>query len=93
MYYFQNREESLALSSQLPHVLALARAAEDAGRADVVRYQDALLRRAIEALLGTIGEQFLDLEDTSPGRVLAALAEDHLLDDAESAAGARRSGW
>jgi hypothetical protein len=80
-YYFQNRTPELSLARQLPYALALARAAEAAHVAPAIRHQGALLRRAVEALLGEIGAQFLDLEDGAPPeRVLEALARDHLLD-------------
>jgi hypothetical protein len=78
-YYFQNRSQELALGVQLPYLLALARTAEGEGRAPAVRQHGALLRTALETLLGELGDQFLSLRDAPADRVLEALARDHLL--------------
>jgi hypothetical protein len=78
-YYFQNRAPELSLAWQLPYVLALARAAEASGVAPAIQHNGALLRSAVEEMLGELGAEFLDLRRAPPDRVLAALAEDHLL--------------
>jgi hypothetical protein len=78
-YYFQNRTPELSLARQIPHVLALADAARHASVEPALQHHGALLRQAVEGLLGEIGAQFLDLRDAPPERVLAALERDHLL--------------
>jgi hypothetical protein len=80
MYYFQNPAPELALANQLPYVLDLARAVEErSDLAPAIGHHGALLRTAVETLLGDLGTQFLGLRDAPPERVLAALAEDHRL--------------
>jgi hypothetical protein len=78
-YYFQNESHDATLVVQLPYVLALARAAETHGPAPAIRHHGTMLRSATEELLDDLGEQFLDLHDSPPEQVIAALAEDHLL--------------
>jgi hypothetical protein len=78
-YYFQNPDPALALATQLPYALALARAAEGAAGHPALRRDGALLRRAVETMCDTLGEQFLSLRGAPPERVIEALAEDHLL--------------
>jgi len=86
-YYFQNSSRELALASQLPYVLELARAAERCGDTEpALRHHGTLLRMATESLLADVGRFFLDLRDAAPEQVLDALARDHLLDRARSRA-------
>lgn len=78
-YYFQNEEPQLALASQLPWVLALARAAEDPEQEPLVRHYGTRLRLAVEKLLDDVGRRYLRMRDAPANAVLAALARDQLL--------------
>lgn len=80
-YYFQNDSPETTLAAQLPYVLTLARAARDAGPDAAIRHHGEVLERAADLLVRQIGNEFLDLRDTSAERILAALKEDHLLRD------------
>lgn len=82
-YYFQNARTELALATQLPYVLQLARVAQRPGTPSTIRHNGELLQRATESVLDEIGEQFLGLRDAPPDEVIAALARDHLLDRVE----------
>jgi hypothetical protein len=78
-YYFQNPSEEAALATQLPYLLALARAAEARGPAPAIRHHGTMLRVALEQLLKDMGEQYVDLHDAPAERVIEAIARDHLL--------------
>jgi hypothetical protein len=88
-YYFQNKDPSVGLATQLPWVLRLAILGEREGMDSAVRRRARMLRLAIEDLLDNINEQFLHLDTQSSGEIVAALAADHLIDEATLSAGER----
>ena len=81
-YYFQNKDPAIGLATQLPWVLRLAILGESEGADTAVRRRARMLRLAIEDLLDNINEQFLHLHTKSSREIVAALAEDHLIDSA-----------
>ena len=85
-YYFQNDSVESTLTRQFPYALALGRAAESRGADPAARHHGAMLRMAVEMVLGEMGKQFLDMEHAPPERVLDAMAEDHLLSDVRATA-------
>ncbi len=85
-YYFQNEDPNVALAEQLPWALSYAHAAEERGTEPAIRRHGVLLRTAIEQLLTQIGAEFLGLPDAPPGRIIMALAEDHLIAKRQGAA-------
>jgi hypothetical protein len=80
-YYFQNQSPQLTLVAQLPWVLALGHAAEDAPGAPALRHHGQLLCRATEQTLIDMGKEFMGMKEPSAQDALRAIARDHLLPD------------
>jgi len=78
-YYFQSGELELMLAEQLPWVLEFARRAKEGGSGAAVRHHGEMLDLSVRDLLSHIGEQFLDLDDAPPERIVRAMTEDHML--------------
>lgn len=79
-YYFHVDEPNATLAAQLPWLLELARAAENA-EAPGLRHHGRMLNLAVRETLSRLGVQFLGLpKDAPPRTVMDLLARDHLID-------------
>jgi hypothetical protein len=77
-YYFHPRDARHALPVLLPTLMAVVEECAAPDRATALRFQAAMLRQALDDLLGTIGETFLGTARDRPDLALAAYRRDHL---------------
>lgn len=76
-YYFAETDRRFALSTALPHLVALAERGAGAGNPDEVRLRAAMVLEAIEDFAQTVGERFLPVSGPSTDDTLRAFARDH----------------
>ncbi len=77
-YYFHPRDAQHALPALLPTLMAAAEECSKPERSPALRFQAAMLRQALEALLDTIAEEFVSTASGRPDEALAAYRRDHL---------------
>lgn len=83
-YYFHTRERRYALSTELPHLLAIVEECRAEGAPPSVRLEAERLRLAVDDFLDTIGEEFLGGRAPSTGEAIAGYQRDHLRAEAPS---------
>ena len=76
-YYFHPSDQTSSLTTSLPAITDLTRAAQQHGSA-TIRFQADLLLQAIEDLAGYVGATFLGQSSADVDQLLRAYAEDHL---------------
>lgn len=77
-YYFHPRHTRHALPVLLPALMDVVEDCSAPARAPALRFQASMLRRALDDLLATIGEQFVGTPPDRPDLALAAYRRDHL---------------
>jgi hypothetical protein len=77
-YYFHPRDPRHALPVLLPGLLEVVERCSAPGRPAAVRFQAAMLDKALEDLLSTIAEDFVGAPARDPHEALAGYRRDHL---------------
>lgn len=79
LYYFNSREKKASLPLNISYLTQLAAEAKKSDSA-AVRFQAAVLQKAVDEFAQTLGKHFLKLKSASTEEILTAFAADHMHD-------------